>query len=71
MKDMLERISQREVQETHGSPLTQNASVFVAALRKRHLELPSDSSLLFNIDDIPGDGNKKAKQRLPHSKEYR
>ncbi|XP_059275991.1 protein NRT1/ PTR FAMILY 6.3-like [Lycium ferocissimum] len=54
-----------------GSPLTQIASVFVAALRKRHMELPSDSSLLFNIDDIPGDGNKKAKQRLPHSKEYR
>lgn len=54
-----------------GSPLTQVASVFVAALRKRHLELPSDPSLLFNIDDIPGDGKKKAKQRLPHSKEYR
>ncbi|XP_055821318.1 protein NRT1/ PTR FAMILY 6.3-like [Solanum dulcamara] len=54
-----------------GSPLTQIASVFVAALRKRHLELPSDPSDLFNIDDIPGDGNKKAKQRLPHSKEYR
>ncbi|XP_049415653.1 protein NRT1/ PTR FAMILY 6.3-like [Solanum stenotomum] len=54
-----------------GSPLTQIASVFVAALRKKHLELPSDPSLLFNIDDIPGDGNKKAKQRLPHSKEYR
>ncbi|KAJ8526783.1 hypothetical protein K7X08_029260 [Anisodus acutangulus] len=54
-----------------GSPLTQIASVFVAALRKRHMELPSNTSLLFNIDDIPGDGNKKAKQRLPHSKEYR
>ncbi|KAL3331151.1 hypothetical protein AABB24_034786 [Solanum stoloniferum] len=54
-----------------GSPLTQIASVFVAALRKKHLELPSDPSLLFNIDDIPGDGNKIAKQRLPHSKEYR
>ncbi|KAG5592958.1 hypothetical protein H5410_043472 [Solanum commersonii] len=54
-----------------GSPLTQIASVFVAALRKKHLELPSDPSLLFTIDDIPGDGNKKAKQRLPHSKEYR
>ncbi|KAK4365223.1 hypothetical protein RND71_016581 [Anisodus tanguticus] len=54
-----------------GSPLTQIASVFVAALRKRHMELPSDTSLLFNIDDIRGDGNKNAKQRLPHSKEYR
>ncbi|CAN4077934.1 unnamed protein product [Withania somnifera] len=54
-----------------GSPLTQIASVFVAALRKRHLELPSDSSLLFNTDDIPGIGKNKAKQRLPHSKEFR
>ncbi|OIS99433.1 PREDICTED: protein NRT1/ PTR FAMILY 6.3-like [Nicotiana attenuata] len=54
-----------------GSPLTQIASVFVAAWNKRHMDLPSDSSLLYNIDDIPGDGNKKAKQRLPHSKEFR
>ncbi|XP_009800593.1 protein NRT1/ PTR FAMILY 6.3-like [Nicotiana tabacum] len=54
-----------------GSPLTQIASVIVAAWKKRHLELPSDSSLLFEIDDIFGEGNKKSKQKLPHSKEYR
>ncbi|CAI9095895.1 OLC1v1031925C1 [Oldenlandia corymbosa var. corymbosa] len=56
-----------------GSPLTQIASVFVAAWKKRNLELPSDSSLLFDIDDIPVDqgSKKKIKQRLPHSKEYR
>lgn len=55
-----------------GSPLTQIACVFVAALKKRHLELPSDSSLLFNIDDIPMEAHsKKKKQRLPHSKEFR
>ncbi|EYU18566.1 hypothetical protein MIMGU_mgv1a020825mg [Erythranthe guttata] len=57
-----------------GSPLTQIAVVFVAAWRKRHLELPSDSSLLFNLDDINGDGgqlSKKKKQQLPHSKEFR
>ncbi|XP_010676154.2 protein NRT1/ PTR FAMILY 6.3 [Beta vulgaris subsp. vulgaris] len=53
-----------------GSPLTQIAAVFVAAWRKRHMELPSDSSLLFNIDDL-ADGGKHKKQRLPHSKEYR
>ncbi|CAK9171125.1 unnamed protein product [Ilex paraguariensis] len=55
-----------------GSPLTQIASVFVAAWRKRHLEPPSDSSLLFNIDDIPGEAyQKKKKQMLPHSKQFR
>ncbi|PHT95998.1 Protein NRT1/ PTR FAMILY 6.3 [Capsicum annuum] len=55
-----------------GSPLTQIASVFVAAWRNRHLELPSDSSLLYEIDDnVFGEGSKKRKQKLPHSKEYR
>ncbi|KAL3497463.1 hypothetical protein ACH5RR_040195 [Cinchona calisaya] len=54
-----------------GSPLTQIASVFVAAWRKRHLELPSDSSLLFNVDDISIEGHRKKKQRLPHSKQFR
>ncbi|XP_052211242.1 protein NRT1/ PTR FAMILY 6.3-like [Diospyros lotus] len=58
-----------------GSPLTQIASVFVAAWRKRHLELPSDSSLLFNVDDIDlasdGQMKKKKKQTLPHTKQFR
>ncbi|XP_011081220.1 protein NRT1/ PTR FAMILY 6.3-like [Sesamum indicum] len=57
-----------------GSPLTQIASVFVAAWRKRDLEPPSDPSLLFDIDDIVGDegqSKKKKKQKLPHSKEFR
>ncbi|KAI3453518.1 hypothetical protein Pfo_010181 [Paulownia fortunei] len=58
-----------------GSPLTQIAAVFVAAWRKRHLELPSDSSLLFNLDDNAagdeGQSKKKRKQKLPHSKEFR
>ncbi|KAI9111013.1 hypothetical protein K1719_017888 [Acacia pycnantha] len=52
-----------------GSPLTQIAAVFVAAWRKRKLEVPSDSSLLFNVDDIV-DGNKE-KPKLPHSKQFR
>ncbi|KAG4135012.1 hypothetical protein ERO13_D08G189500v2 [Gossypium hirsutum] len=55
-----------------GSPLTQIAAVFVAAWKKRHLELPSDSSLLFNIDDVTeGSMKKKKKQKLPHSKQFR
>ncbi|XP_051115462.1 protein NRT1/ PTR FAMILY 6.3-like [Andrographis paniculata] len=57
-----------------GSPLTQIAAVFVAAWRKRHLQLPSDSSLLFDMDDIAGEEGqmlKKKKQKLPHSKEFR
>ncbi|XP_073047851.1 protein NRT1/ PTR FAMILY 6.3-like [Primulina eburnea] len=52
-----------------GSPLTQIASVFVAAWRKRHLELPSDPSLLYSVED-EGYSSKK-KQQLPHSKEFR
>ncbi|GLU05592.1 hypothetical protein SLE2022_226880 [Rubroshorea leprosula] len=51
-----------------GSPLTQIAVVFVAALKKRHLDLPSDSSLLYNVDDGV---NKKKKQKLPHTKDFR
>ncbi|TYJ23384.1 hypothetical protein E1A91_A08G187800v1 [Gossypium mustelinum] len=54
-----------------GSPLTQIAAVFVAAWKKRHLELPSDSSLLFNIDDVTEGSMKKKKQKLPHSKQFR
>ncbi|KAE8671760.1 14 kDa proline-rich protein DC2.15-like [Hibiscus syriacus] len=54
-----------------GSPLTQIAAVFVAAWKKRHLELPSDASLLFEIDDAAEalKKKKKKKQKLPHSKE--
>ncbi|KAK7406245.1 hypothetical protein VNO78_07868 [Psophocarpus tetragonolobus] len=47
-----------------GSPLTQIAQVFVAALRKRNLNLPSHSSFLFNEYD-------PQKQTLPHSKQFR
>ncbi|KAF3951577.1 hypothetical protein CMV_022790 [Castanea mollissima] len=54
-----------------GSPLTQIVAVFVAACRKRHLELPSDSSLLFNDVDILDEGQRKKKQRLPHTKQLR
>ncbi|KAJ1392683.1 PTR2 family proton/oligopeptide symporter, conserved site [Sesbania bispinosa] len=53
-----------------GSPLTQIAEVYVAAWRKRHLELPSDSSLLFNLDDVADETLKKKKQMLPHSKQF-
>ncbi|KAG5028282.1 hypothetical protein JHK87_011796 [Glycine soja] len=47
------------------------AMVFVAAWRKRHLELPSDSSLLFNLDDVADESLRKNKQMLPHSKQFR
>ncbi|GMI63988.1 CHLORINA 1, ARABIDOPSIS THALIANA NITRATE TRANSPORTER 1, nitrate transporter 1.1 [Hibiscus trionum] len=53
-----------------GSPLTQIAAVFVAACKNRNLALPSDPSLLFNIDDA-AQGLKKKKQKLPHSKQFR
>ncbi|RZS00346.1 hypothetical protein BHM03_00030041, partial [Ensete ventricosum] len=61
-----------------GSPLTQIAAVMVAAWRKRGLELPSDPSLLHDIDEkqtaARGEkGSKKssAKQRLPRTKQFR
>ncbi|MBA0773368.1 hypothetical protein Gotri_008647 [Gossypium trilobum] len=55
-----------------GSPLTQITAVFLTACKKRHLELPSNSSLLFEIDDASEglNNNKKNKQRLPHSKQF-
>ncbi|KAK4260422.1 hypothetical protein QN277_003539 [Acacia crassicarpa] len=54
-----------------GSPLTQIASAFVAAWRKRKMELPSDPSLLFTMDDLSDNGQRKKKQSLPHSKDFR
>ena len=54
-----------------GSPLTQIAAVFVAAWRKNRLDLPSDSSLLFDVDHIADEAMRKKKQRLPHSKQFR
>ncbi|VFQ93658.1 unnamed protein product [Cuscuta campestris] len=55
-----------------GSPLTQVASVLVAAWRKRKLELPSDPSLFLDVgDDAAGDRSFKKKQKLPRSKEFR
>lgn len=54
-----------------GSPLTQIAVVYVAAWRKRRLELPSDPSLLYNVHDIDDETLRKKKQMLPHSKQFR
>ncbi|XP_023007754.1 protein NRT1/ PTR FAMILY 6.3-like [Cucurbita maxima] len=54
-----------------GSPLTQIATVFVAAWRKRRIELPSDSSFLFDIDEFEDEGHGKMKQKLPRSKQFR
>lgn len=53
-----------------GSPLTQIVAVVVAAWTKRKMELPPDSSALFNVDDVSETSFKK-KQKLPHSKQFR
>ncbi|XP_057811418.1 uncharacterized protein LOC131025637 [Salvia miltiorrhiza] len=58
-----------EAKELTGSPFTQIAAVFVAVWRRRHLELPSDPLLLFNVDETQS--KKKKKQMLPHNKEFR
>ncbi|KAJ6695639.1 OLIGOPEPTIDE TRANSPORTER-RELATED [Salix koriyanagi] len=49
-----------------GSPLTQVATVFVGAWKKRHVKLPSDVSLLYNVDDVE-EGSSEKKQKLPHT----
>ncbi|GFQ04019.1 protein nrt1/ ptr family 6.3 [Phtheirospermum japonicum] len=61
-----------------GSPLTQIAAVFVAAWRKSQLDLPYDSSVLFNVDDVilddavsDGAHGKKKKLKLPHTMDFR
>ncbi|CAK8539469.1 unnamed protein product [Lathyrus sativus] len=59
------------IKQLVGSPLTQIAVVFVAAWRKRHMQLPSDSSLLYEEDDVLCETPKNKKQRMPHSKQFR
>ncbi|TYK19506.1 protein NRT1/ PTR FAMILY 6.3-like [Cucumis melo var. makuwa] len=56
-----------------GSPLTQIATVIVAAWRKRNMDLPTDSSFLFDIDDFEDErrNGKMKKQKLPRSKQFR
>ncbi|KAM3409663.1 hypothetical protein ACQJBY_002128 [Aegilops geniculata] len=55
-----------------GSPLTQVATVTAAAWRKRSLPLPSDPSMLYDVDDKAAAGEDlKGKLKLPHSKECR
>lgn len=55
-----------------GSPLTQVATVTAAAWRKRSLALPSDPSMLYDVDDKAAAGEDlKGKLKLPHSKECR
>ncbi|CDY26539.1 BnaA09g47380D [Brassica napus] len=55
-----------------GSPMTQVATVLVAAWRNRRLELPSDPSFLYDLDDvIAAEGSMKSKQKLPHTNQFR
>lgn len=49
-----------------GSPITQIASVVTGAWRKRKNELPSDPSLLYDVDKV----DSKGKQKLPHTKQF-
>ncbi|KAG2319994.1 hypothetical protein Bca52824_013207 [Brassica carinata] len=54
-----------------GSPMTQVAAVIVAAWRNRRLELPSDPSFLYDLDDvISAESSMKSKQKLPHTKQF-
>lgn len=53
-----------------GSPLTQMATVFVAAWKNRKLEMPSDLSFLYDVDDV-SEGYKKMKQQIPHTEQFR
>ncbi|GJX38917.1 NRT1/ PTR family 6.3-like protein [Tanacetum coccineum] len=46
-------------------------TLHIGAWKKRNLELPSDPSLLFNLDDVQiTDDARKLKQKLPHSKQF-
>ncbi|GAB2217077.1 hypothetical protein Droror1_Dr00000236 [Drosera rotundifolia] len=54
-----------------GSPLTQIAVVFVAAWRKRGMELPSDALELYNVEDVALGSKVHKKQKLPRSKGFR
>lgn len=59
------------IKQLVGSPLTQIAVVVVAAWRKRHMQLPSDSSLLYEEDHVLCETPKNKKQKMPHSKQFR
>uniref|UniRef100_A0ACD5ZZR1 Uncharacterized protein n=1 Tax=Avena sativa TaxID=4498 RepID=A0ACD5ZZR1_AVESA len=61
-----------------GSPLTQIAAVVIAAWRKRGIQLPADTSMLYDIDvgkvaAAEGASTKKSKlkERIPHTKQFR
>lgn len=61
-----------------GSPLTQIAAVVVAAWRKRHLELPADPDMLYDIDvgkvaaaEEGSTKKSKRKEKLPHTDQFR
>ena len=61
-----------------GCPLTQIAAVVVAAWRKRGVQLPAATSMLYDLDGgkvaaIEGGSTKKSKlkERIPHTKQFR
>ncbi|KAI8546538.1 hypothetical protein RHMOL_Rhmol07G0126100 [Rhododendron molle] len=52
-----------------GSPLTQIAAVFVSAWRNRRVELPEDSSMLYDGGEY--EKEEEEKRELPHTKQFR
>lgn len=57
------------LQKPGGSPLTPVAQVIVASLRKLHLKVPSDKSLLYETADE--ESNIKGSRKLEHTEELR
>lgn len=57
------------LQKPGGSPLTRVAQVIVASLRKLHLKVPSDKSLLYETADE--ESNIKGSRKLEHTEELR
>ncbi|XP_050275693.1 protein NRT1/ PTR FAMILY 8.3-like isoform X1 [Quercus robur] len=57
------------LQRPGGSPLTRICQVFVASFHKRNLEIPEDSSLLYETKDISS--TIKGSRKLEHSNELK
>lgn len=57
------------LQKPGGSPLTRVAQVIVASLRKLHLKVPSEKSLLYETSDE--ESNIKGSRKLEHTEELR
>uniref|UniRef100_A0A0D9YIS6 Major facilitator superfamily (MFS) profile domain-containing protein n=1 Tax=Oryza glumipatula TaxID=40148 RepID=A0A0D9YIS6_9ORYZ len=61
----------RRDQPPGGSPLTRIAQVVVAAVRKFDVEIPSDSSMLYESDAVDGMPAIHGRRRLLHTGQFR